>query len=214
MATKIIKFVILSTFLLAHQASFVQPFDINFGDIGEMLNFARETVMGSLEALEFVRQRTPQDHVNDFPFIKRMEVRLINQIQAVSRKIKDYETKMESRSDEIIATITRDIPLRHRLDRNMHEIARDIGRIDDIYINFNDYASDPAKFEDYTMVDFAKTCVSSGRGDLPDLLKDIHRLVVPITGSFDSSVLILLAQNTKVGAFFLEVDRGGSGIFV
>ena len=120
---------------------------------------------------------------------------------------------MESHSDEIIATIMRDLPLRYKLDRNMHELARDIGRIDDIYTNFNDYASDPANFEDYTRVEFAKTCVSSRRGDLPDLLKDIHRLLVPIPGSFDSSVLILLAQNTKVGAFFWEVDKGGSGIF-
>lgn len=173
--------------------------ELNFGDVTEILNFSRETVTGVLEALEWSRKSNPEDKEYDFPFVKRMEKRLMNQISVVSEKIDRFEANMAHRSDEMVSTIVRDIPLRIRLDQSLHDMWREIGRVEDTYKNFVDYSKSTDKYEVYTMKEFAASCVSSASGALPDLLKDIHRLAVasPADG-FDNSILVLLARNTKV----------------
>ncbi|XP_043272211.1 uncharacterized protein orion isoform X1 [Venturia canescens] len=174
----------------------VQSFDLTFGDITEVLHFAREAVTGGLETLEWIRKANPEDHEYDFPFIKKMERRLMNQISITAKKIDVYQERMELKHDEALEKILKNLPLSNRLDRSLHELKNLLSRIDDLFSDFLAY-NISAKYQRYTTEEFAKNCISSASGALPDLLQTIHRLLVPGQyDNYDNSLLVLLAQST------------------
>ncbi|XP_015118956.1 uncharacterized protein LOC107042423 isoform X1 [Diachasma alloeum] len=174
-------------------------FNLDFGDIREMLVLGREIGISALESAEWIRKGSQNDSELNFPFIKKMERKLMEQIATVNRRLDNLEVTINQRAGEIIDVLLRELPRREQLDRNLYEMNRYLGRIDDFYRRFLDYALAPVKYEGYTMKDFAKSCVSNAYGDLPDLLESIHRLLVPL-GQFDSGLLALLANNSQEAA--------------
>ncbi|XP_003424464.1 uncharacterized protein LOC100679659 isoform X1 [Nasonia vitripennis] len=178
----------------------VSSFDISFGDVTEVLKFSREVVTDVLESYHMIKPKRPGDDDTDFPFVKRMEKRLMNHITQVSRKIDVFEGRLEHRTEIVLDAILTKVPEREMLESSMHDLWKYLGQIDNLYQNFLHYASAPQRYEQYTMEDFAKNAVSSSLNALPDVLKMIHRLVVPPNWDVDifhRSILTLLAKNMQ-----------------
>lgn len=183
----------------------VSSFDISFGDVTEVLKFSREVVTDVLESYHMIKPKRPGDDDTDFPFVKRMEKRLMNHISQVSKKIEVFEGRLEHRTEVVLDAILSKVPEREMLESSMHDLWKYLGQVDNLYQNFLHYAKAPQKFEQYTMEDFAKNAVSSSLNALPDVLKMIHRLVVPPNWDVDifhRSILTLLAKNMQVQYIF------------
>ncbi|XP_031848288.1 chemokine-like protein orion isoform X1 [Nomia melanderi] len=164
-------------------------------DIKDILRFGRETMMDILESWEMIRPKSPNDEENSFPFVYRMEKEIKNRITQVSDKIDIYQRKMEIRINTILPKLLTDLPLQEDLNSKLHALDQYLGQIDDLYYNFEFYIKSTEKYEKYTLEDFALTCVSSRSGALPDLLKSIHRLLVPSADeTFSKSILVLLGK--------------------
>ncbi|XP_076160472.1 chemokine-like protein orion isoform X2 [Ptiloglossa arizonensis] len=167
-------------------------------DVKDILRFGRETMMDILESWELIRHKNPGEENVGFPFVYRMEKEIKNSISEISNKIDTYQEKMETRVDTVIAKILTDLPLQERLNQKLHMIDQYVSQINDLYQNFLKFVETHRKYEKYTLEDFARTCVSSRSGALPDLLKSIHRLFVPSSDNiFSRSVLVLLANQMK-----------------
>lgn len=170
-------------------------------DVKDILRFGRETMMDILESWELIRHKNPGEENVGFPFVYRMEKEIKNSISEISNKIDTYQEKMETRVDTVIAKILTDLPLQERLNQKLHMIDQYVSQINDLYQNFLKFVETHRKYEKYTLEDFARTCVSSRSGALPDLLKSIHRLFVPSSDNiFSRSVLVLLANQMKVSS--------------
>ena len=181
----------------------VQPsheFDINLGDVREIIKFTKETVTDALESWELIRPKQPNENgESDFPFVKRMEKRLMDRINFISHKLDSIEGRMEERTEAMVSKIINEIPERQRLEKAMHDLYKSIGQVENLYQNFLHYAKSPNKYESYTMKDFAKTAVSHRLGDLRDVLESIYRQVVPQEFDlFEQSILHMLANRMKV----------------
>ncbi|XP_054008089.1 uncharacterized protein LOC128892046 isoform X1 [Hylaeus anthracinus] len=177
----------------------INGFDLsNIIDARDTLRFGGEVLMDILESWELIRPRNPGDEDLSYPFVRRMEKEIARQISEVSEKIDNYQDKMEIRIDTIMAKLLTDLPLEERLDHKLRTVDQYLGQINDLYKNFLTYVESQRKYERYTLEDFARTCVSSRSGALPDLLKSIHRIVVPWSEeSFTTSILVLLSKQMR-----------------
>lgn len=196
-------FFILLFSSLNYDGQKVNALALDFGDIKDILALGREITVGALESLEWIQKgsldSSKESGQINFPFIKIMERRLIDQISTINNKIEYVEQRIEQRGNEIVDIILRELPLRHQLDRNLNDLSKYLGRIDDFYSKFIEYSKSPNKFEIFTKKDFAESCVSSEYGGLPDILMSTHRLIVPSSStSFERSLLVQLAHNVKV----------------
>ena len=199
--------------VLAVQPSF--QFDISFGDVTEIMKFTRETVTDVLESWEWIRPKLPNENgENDFPFVKRMEKRLMDRINIVSQQLDSVENRIEQRTEAMVAKILEEIPERQRLEKAIHDLYKSIGQIESLYQNFVEYARSPNKYNPYTIKDFAKTAVSHRLGDLRDVLESIYRQVVPQQFDiFEQSVLQMLANRMKVN-FYERLKALTSYLFI
>ncbi|XP_015431568.1 PREDICTED: uncharacterized protein LOC107187895 isoform X1 [Dufourea novaeangliae] len=183
-------------FLIISLGQFANGFDFtDIMDLKDILRFGRETLVEILESWELLRPTNSGNEENSYPFVYRMEKELRNRISILSNKIDNYQQKMEIRFDTIVAKLLIDLPLQESLNQKLLAVDEYVGQIDDLYHNFITYSDSPRKYSTLTLQDFAMTCISSRSGAVPDLLKSIHRLLVP-TGdqTFSRSILVLLAK--------------------
>lgn len=193
-----------SVILLVVLASWTHAIDISLYDAVDLIRLGREAVTEVLESWEMIRPRGPtaaDEYEQDFPFVKRMEKELRQRIDRVAKKIDVYQERMETKSDTIMTRLLVRLPMQRRLDDSLRQLDHYIGQVYGLYNTFEMYANDPDRFERYTLVQFAKSCVSPRLGELPDVLKSIHRLIVPsVQQVYNSSVLVLLAYQMQVGS--------------
>ncbi|XP_076285669.1 chemokine-like protein orion isoform X1 [Lasioglossum baleicum] len=195
--TKILLFCLIIGF-----QPFANGFDsMSIMDIKDILRFGRETVVDILESWEMLQPKKPGDEENTFPFVYRMEKELKNRISSVSSKIDVFQRKMAMHIDLIMTKLLADLPLQESLDHKLSQIDRYVGQINDLYDNFVVYAVSSTTYDRFTLEDFATTCVSSRSGALPDILKSIHRLLVPASDqTLSRSILVLLAKQMDEAA--------------
>ncbi|XP_076675055.1 chemokine-like protein orion isoform X1 [Andrena cerasifolii] len=188
--------------LMLSFGGYANSFDgLSIMDIKDILRFGVDTMRDVLESWEMIRPKSPGDEENTLPFVYRMEKELRNSISRVSDNIEIYQNRMEMRVDAVVAKLLTDLPLQEKLDQNLRMLDQYIGQINDLYYNFVMYVTATTKYERYTLEDFARTCVSSRSGALPDLLKRIHRLLVPHPDAdFNASILVLLANKMQEAA--------------
>lgn len=189
-------------FLLLVLTRYNRAFDISMNDALELIRLGHDSVMDILETWDMIRPAASgtTGGAEDFVFVKRMEKKLRERIDRVSKKIDDYQERMEIKADNILSQLLIQLPMQRRLDDSLRELDHYIGQVDGLYSVFDTFANDPNKYERYTIEQFAKSCVSPNLGALPDVLKSIHRLIVPSEQQvYNRSVLVLLAQQMKVG---------------
>lgn len=176
--------------------------DISMNDALDLIRLGRETVTEILESWEMIRphdESLTQETGIDLLFVKRMEKELRQRIDKVSKKIDDYQERMETKTDTILTRLLQRLPMQRRLDDSLRDLDHYVGQVHGLYKRFEMYADNSERFERYTIVDFAKTCVSPRLGDLPDVLESIHRLMVPSEQQvYNRSILVLLANEMQV----------------
>ncbi|CAL1689679.1 unnamed protein product [Lasius platythorax] len=172
--------------------------DVSMNDALDLIRLGRETVVEILESWEMIRPHGAQDTESDLIFVKRMEKELRQRIDRVSKKIDDYQERMETKTDTILTQLLLRLPMQRRLDDGLRELDHYIGQVHGLYNTFEMYADNPDRFERYTVVQFAKSCVSPRLGELPDVLKSIHRLMVPSEQQvYNRSILVLLSNEMQ-----------------
>jgi len=195
------KFELVILFLvLTNQVS--HSFDVSLNDALDLLRLGRETVMELMESWEIIQPHAARSNTSDYLFIKRMERELRQHIDRVSKKIDVYQERMEIKTDTILTQLLLQLPLQRRLDDSLRELEHFVGQVNGLYNTFEMYANNSDRYEKYTMVQFAKSCVSPRLGELPDVLKSIHRLMLPSDQQiYNRSVLVLLANQMQVGLY-------------
>ena len=184
--------------LLLNVEQFTYSSQFGYVDVKDLIKFGHEVIVYAFESWDLIRPKD-SEYDNSLPFIHRMEKEMKNRISKVSQQISTFEEHMDVHLDSIMAQILTRIPLQERLDEKLRIMEQFIGQISDLYNNFHLYSKRPDRYERYTLEDFAKTCISSRSGALPDLLKSIHRLFVPSHDEIlNRSVLILLANQMQV----------------
>lgn len=174
--------------------------DINLYDAVDLIRLGREVVTEVMESWEMIKSRDPGNEELDFPFVKRMEKELRQRIDGVSKKIDLYQERMEAKADTILTQLLQRLPMQRRLDDGLRELDHYVGQIHGLYKMFELYAANSDRFERYTITQFAHSCVSPRLGGLPDVLKSVHRLMVPSEQQvYNRSVLVLLANEMQVG---------------
>ncbi|EFN89743.1 hypothetical protein EAI_01991 [Harpegnathos saltator] len=192
--------------LLVVLASWTQSgrsFDFSLNDAIDLIRLGRETVMELMESWDMIRSRNPsaaaEGGEQDYMFVRRMEKELRQRIDRVAKKIGDYQERMETKINTVLSQLLIQLPMQRRLDDGMRLLEHYIGQVHGLYDTFELYASDSTSFETYTIIRFAKSCVSPRLGELPDVLKSIHRLLVPSEYQvYNRSILILLANQMQV----------------
>ncbi|EFN73534.1 hypothetical protein EAG_09552 [Camponotus floridanus] len=173
-------------------------FDVSLNDALDMIRLGRETVVEVLESWEMIRPHASHESESDFLFVKRMEKELRQRIDRVSKKIDEYQERMETKTDTILTQLLLRLPLQNRLDNSLRDLDHYIGQVHGLYNIFEIYANNQDRYERYTMVQFAKSCVSPRLGELPDVLKSIHRMMVPSEHQvYNRSILMLLANQMQ-----------------
>lgn len=180
-------------------------FAVDFGDIREILGLGREIATNALESLEWIRKGEGNNGELDFPFIKKMERKLFDKMNTVNNRVQNLEKQIDQRTGEVLDIIMRELPLREKLERNVQDMSALLDRVNDFHNDYTVYYSDKNdKFEHFTLRDFAKRCVSIEFRALPDLLRSIHRLIVP--NNFiqkDQSIFTQIALNSQVRKNYL-----------
>lgn len=181
-------------------------FDVSLNDAFDLIRLGRETIEEVLESYDMIRARGPNAEENgDLLFVKRIERELRQRIDRVSKKIDVYQERMEVKIDAILTQLLLRLPLQRRLDDSLKELEHYIGQVHGMYETFGNYVDNPDKYEKYTVIQFAKACVSPRLGELPDVLKSIHRLMVPSEQQvYNRSVLTLLANQMQVSCIVYE----------
>ncbi|XP_018057376.1 PREDICTED: uncharacterized protein LOC108693138 isoform X1 [Atta colombica] len=186
--------------LLIILASASCAFGININDAIELIRLGRQAVVDVLESWEMINSSLPSDLKagEELVFMKMMERQLLKQMDQVSKKIDEYQELVEDKSDMILSQLLLQLPMQHKLDDSLKELDHYLGQVQQLYTLFEIYAGNPDKYEKYTMLQFAKTCVSPRLGELPDVLKSIHRLMVPSEQQvYNRSILVLLAKQMQ-----------------
>lgn len=195
------EFRILATlFLILALAKTSHGFDVSLNDALDILRLGRETIVEVLESYEMIRARGPnaQEDENSL-LVKRIERELRQRIDRISKKIDVYQERMEIKIDAVLTQLLLRLPMQRRLDDSLKELENYIGQVHGLYETFGNYVDNPDKYERYTIVQFAKACVSPRLGELPDVLKSIHRLMMPSEQQvYNRSILTLLANHMKV----------------
>jgi hypothetical protein len=173
-------------------------------DAVELIRLGRHAVVEALESWELISDRLPEDKLklgDDLVFMKMLERELLKRMDQVSRKIDDYQAQMENKVDTILNEMLLQLPLQYSLDQNLKQLDHYVGQVHGLYKVFEMYATNWDKYEKFTMLQFANTCVSPRLGELPDVLKSIHRLMVPSEQQvYNRSILVLLANRMQVGS--------------
>lgn len=189
--------------LLLVMASAGCVFGIGLNDALDIIRLGRQTVMEVLESWEMIAPRIPSDKIKsseDLVFMKMIERELLQRMDQVSRKIDEYQEQMETKADTILTQLLVRLPMQGRLDESLRQLDHYIGQVQGLYNFFELYANNSDKYEKYTILQFAQTCVSPRLGELPDVLKSIHRLMVPFEQQvYNRSILVLLADQMQVG---------------
>ncbi|XP_043787947.1 uncharacterized protein LOC122712387 isoform X1 [Apis laboriosa] len=169
-------------------------FEFDYNSVKDMIKFGHEIVMDIFESWELIHPKGPE-YDKTLPFIQRMEKELKNRISRISEKIDSFQEQIDIRLDTILAKVLSEVPLQEILNEKLRILDENVGRINDLYYDFHLYSKASHKYERYTLEDFANTCVSSRTGALPDVLKNIHRLLVPSPDEIlGRSILILLTN--------------------
>lgn len=192
---------LVAIFLVAHPGEAV--IDIDFGDVAELLKFSREIVTDLLESYHLIKPTSESNGGGtDFPFVKMMEKRLMGQIGQISSKIDHYENKMEHRTEAVIDSVLNKLPERQILEQGLHDLWKYLGQVENAYQNFEHFSNSSDKYSQYTIEDFSRNAVSSSLNALPNVMKMIHRLLVPPMDEdsdvFKRSILTHLAKNMQV----------------
>lgn len=138
--------------------------------------------------------------VEDMIFMKVVERELLNRMDQVSEQIREFEERMENKVDSILTQLLVRLPMQGSFDNSMRDLDHYIGQVQERYKLFEMYASNYERYEKFTILQFAKTCVSPSLGQLSDVLKSIHRLMVPSDQQvYNRSILVLLANQMEVG---------------
>ncbi|XP_018403320.1 PREDICTED: uncharacterized protein LOC108780187 isoform X1 [Cyphomyrmex costatus] len=186
--------------LLVVLASTGCVFGIGINDALDLIRLGRQAVVDVLESWEMINASLPSDMKagEELVFMKMMERQLLKRMDQVSKKIDEYQGRVEDKSDMILSQLLLQLPMQHRLDNSLKELDHYLGQVQELYTLFEMYADNPEKYEKYTMLQFAKTCVSPRLGELPDVLKSIHRLMVPSEQQvYNRSILVLLANQMQ-----------------
>ncbi|XP_011051337.1 PREDICTED: uncharacterized protein LOC105144250 isoform X1 [Acromyrmex echinatior] len=186
--------------LLVVLASASCVFGININDAIDLIRLGRQAMMDVLESWEMINSSLPSDLKagEELVFMKVMERQLLKRMDQVSKKIDEYQELVEDKSDTILSQLLLQLPMQRRLDDSLKELDHYLGQVQELYTLFEMYADNPDKYEKYTMLQFAKTCVSPRLGELPDVLKSIHRLMVPSDQQvYNRSILVLLANQMQ-----------------
>ncbi|XP_078045689.1 chemokine-like protein orion isoform X1 [Augochlora pura] len=180
----------------------VNSFDtMSIMDIKDLLRFGKEMAIDVFESWNMIRQKEPGEENDDFPFVYRMERELRKRISLISDKLDFYQAKMGMQLDSVLAKLLTDLPLEEAINHKLRSMDAYIEKVNDLYTNFIFYSKSPINYEKFTLEDFAQTCVSSKSDALPDILRSIHRLLVPSNSlSFDDSLLVLLAKQMNEAA--------------
>ncbi|XP_018301872.1 uncharacterized protein orion isoform X2 [Mycetomoellerius zeteki] len=186
--------------LLVILASAGCVFGIGINDALDLIRLGRQAVVDVLESWEMINSNLPSDLKagEELVFMKMMERQLLKRMDQVSKKIDEYQELVEDKSDTILSQLLLQLPMQHRLDGSLKELDHYLGQVQELYTLFEIYADNPDKYEKYTMLQFAKTCVSPRLGELPDVLKSIHRLMVSSEQQvYNRSILVLLANQMQ-----------------
>ncbi|KAL0118791.1 hypothetical protein PUN28_009452 [Cardiocondyla obscurior] len=171
---------------------------IGLDDAFHLMKLAR-TAMEMMDFGDMIKL-IPNDKLlnEDLIFLKTMERELIKRMGQISDQIQEYQNRVEDKVDTVLTQLLLHLPAQRRLDDSMKDLDFYIGQVQGLYKIFESYADHPDKYERFTLLQFAKTCVSPALGDLPDVLKSLHRLVVPSEQRvYDRSILVLLAKLMK-----------------
>ncbi|XP_043516154.1 uncharacterized protein LOC122531915 isoform X1 [Frieseomelitta varia] len=198
MTTISCKIIFICLLLSVEQFKYSSQF--GFVDVKDLIKLGYEVVGYAFESWDLIRPKD-SEYDNSLPFIHKMEKELKNRISKVSQQISTFEEHMDIHLDIIMNQILTQMPLQQRLDEKLRIVEQYVGQINDLYNNFHFYTKMPDRYERYTLEDFAKTCVSSRSGALPDILKSIHRLFIPSPDEIlNRSILILLANQMQEAA--------------
>ncbi|XP_046814385.1 uncharacterized protein LOC124422239 isoform X2 [Vespa crabro] len=171
--------------------------DFTFGDIGEILRFGQETIHNLLQTLDIIADTVPGAEDN-IVFVKRMEKVLKNRINEVSHKLDIYEERTQARTQKVLEQLMSNLPKKLSMEENFRDFDHYVGQINDLYDVFVKYATAPETYERFTLEDFAKASISPGLGALPDVLKTVHRLVVPTESQlYNRSIIISFSNQMK-----------------
>jgi hypothetical protein len=185
------------TLVLLLSSSTVLSFNIFYGL--KLLHIFDEL---ALNILNIAESMDLLGHVTSEPlFVKKIEKKLINHIDIISKKIDAYEEKSAEKSKIFMDTIMSKLPERLIFDNSMNELWKSVTQIESVYQNFVDYSQSPEAFETYTLKDFASNTVSSNLNAIPNILDMIHKLVVPTKRNanvYRKSILHMFADQMQV----------------
>ncbi|XP_014597925.1 PREDICTED: uncharacterized protein LOC106783674 isoform X1 [Polistes canadensis] len=171
--------------------------DFTFANVGDILTFGQETIMELLKILEIV-DNLPGNTEAKIPFISRQEKILKNHIREVSHKLDVYQEKTEAKTEKVLEQLMINLPKKLSMENDFHEFDHYVGQINDLYDVFIKYATTPEAYERFTLENFAKASVSSDLGALSDVLKTLHRLIVPNQSQlFNRSIIIAFSNQMK-----------------
>lgn len=190
--------------VLASWTQYGHAIDVSLYDAIDLIRLGRETVMELMESWDMIRSRNPsaatsEGNGQDYMFVKRMEKELRQRIDRVSKKIDNYQERIEIKINTVLSQLLLQLPMQRRLDDSIRSLEHYVGQVHGLYDTFELYANGSNNFETFTLIRFAESCVSPRLGELPDVLQSIHRLLVPSDYQvYNRSILVLLANQMQV----------------
>ncbi|XP_071643768.1 uncharacterized protein Orion isoform X1 [Temnothorax longispinosus] len=177
-----------------------RAFGVGLNDAIELIRLGQQAVTEVMESWDMIAQRLPADKLpgENLVFMKVMERELLKQMNHISKQIDEHQERMENKADTILTQLLQQLPMQSWLDNSLRELDHYVGQVLELYKLFEMYSNNPDKYEKYTIVQFAKTCVSPRLGELPDVLKSMHRLIVPSEQQvYNRSILVVLANQMQ-----------------
>ncbi|XP_077254812.1 chemokine-like protein orion isoform X1 [Temnothorax americanus] len=177
-----------------------RAFGVGLNDAIELIRLGQQAVTEVMESWDMIAQRLPADKLpgENLVLMKMMERELLKQMNHISKQIDEHQDRMENKADMILTQLLQQLPMQSWLDNSMRELDHYVGQVLELYKLFEMYSNNPDKYEKYTIVQFAKTCVSPRLGELPDVLKSMHRLMVPSEQQvYNRSILVVLANQMQ-----------------
>ncbi|XP_015175456.1 PREDICTED: uncharacterized protein LOC107065888 isoform X1 [Polistes dominula] len=192
---------VLSMILIILMSFYVQPNDslgdFTFATVGDILRFGQETIQELLKILEII-DNVPGGTDDNIPFVSRQEKILKNRIREVSNKLDIYQERTEAKTEKVLEQLMINLPKKLSMENDFREFDHYVGQINDLYEVFIKYATYPEAYERFTLENFAKASVSSDLGSLSDVLKTLHRLIVPSQSQlFNRSIIISFSNQMK-----------------
>lgn len=184
---KIIGLVI--TLLLA-QSRFInsQP---SIGDVQTYANFANDAIgaiKGDLPPEVFLLGSTGAALDN-----------VLASIANVAGQITEISGILQQKMDVVLDTILDRIETEGKLQPAVRSLHTTLVRVDNLYQRFQYYSNNSSDINEYTIRNFARSITSNSEGDLPDVLDQLHGLIVPGKYStYTESVVKLIGNHMRV----------------